>query len=191
MRGLIFVISGPSGSGKTTLLTRLLKDPELKSRLVKSISFTTRPKRSGEKDGKDYFFISHREFQYKRKAKKILEWTRYLGYYYATPKDFLEEQLKESKHLLLCLDLKGALKIKKLYPKNTVMIFVNPPSLEALKARIEKRCNKTQKTETRKRLRVARREILASGNYDYCLVNRDLRQTARQLKRMILKEIAS
>jgi guanylate kinase len=111
--GKIFVISGPSGSGKTTLLTSLIKDKKVSKLLVKSCSLTTRPKRSGEKEGKDYFFVTTPKFQSLLKAKKILEWTRYLGYYYGTPRGPLESQIQSGKCLGLCLDLKGARILKK------------------------------------------------------------------------------
>ena len=186
-QGLIFVISGPSGSGKTTLLRNLIQSKILKHKLVKSTSFTTRPKRSGEKKGKDYFFISDNEFRQKRKAKKILEWTRYLGYYYATPKDFVERQVQKGKHVLLCLDLKGVFQIKRLYPKNTVTIFVMPPSLGTLQERIKKRCSKTKKEEIRQRLQLARRELRACRRYDYCVLNKDLNQAVRELKDIITR----
>ena len=188
-QGLIFIISGPSGSGKTTLLKKLLLVRTLKNRLARSISFTTRPKRSNEKDGEDYFFLSDKQFKEKQKAKKILEWTRYLGCYYATPKDFVEKQLKKGKYLILCLDLKGTLKIKRLYPKDTITIFVMPPSLEALKDRIKKRCNTTKKEEVQKRLKLAQAELLAANRYDYCLVNKELGQVAKELKGIILSKI--
>ncbi|MFA5287672.1 MAG: guanylate kinase, partial [Candidatus Omnitrophota bacterium] len=84
---MIFVLSGPSGSGKTTLRDLLLKDKALKKIFVKSISLTTRPARLGEKKGRDYFFINESTFRSLRKNKRILEWTRYLGYYYGTEKD--------------------------------------------------------------------------------------------------------
>lgn len=190
-QGLIFVVSGPSGSGKTTLLKNLLKSRELKNRLAKSISFTTRPKRSRERQGKDYFFISDESFKQKLKSKKILEWTRYLGYYYATPKEFLKKQLAKGKSLILCLDPKGAFKIKRLYPQRTALIFIQPPSLDQLGERIEKRCNKTKKEEIQKRLKLAKTELGVSRRYDYSLVNQDLADTVRQLQDVILKEIAS
>ena len=187
--GLIFIISGPSGSGKTTLLQKLLLTKDLKNILARPISFTTRPRRSSEKEGKDYFFLSQQQFKEQRKAKKILEWTRYLGYYYATPKDFVEKQLKKGKHLVMCLDLKGALRIKRLYLKNAVTIFIMPPSLEALKERIQKRCHRTRKEEIRKRLGLAERELKAASRYDYCLLNEDLAQVVRQLQNVILSKI--
>jgi len=84
--GKLFIISGPSGSGKTTLLAGLIKDKKIGKLLVKSRSLTTRPRRTGESNGSEYFFVTPLEFRHILKAKKILEWTRYLGYYYGTPK---------------------------------------------------------------------------------------------------------
>ena len=189
-QGLIFVISGPSGSGKTTLAENLLGNKTLKNKLVRSISFTTRPGRSGERDKKDYFFISEKRFRQEQKAQNLLEWTKYLGYYYATPKEFIERQLHKAKHVILCLDFKGAFTIKRQYPKNTVTIFVMPPSLDTLLHRIATRCNKTKEEEVRQRLRLAQEELSACDRYDYCVVNKDLEQATKQLKGIILKETA-
>ncbi|MDP3731477.1 MAG: guanylate kinase [Candidatus Omnitrophota bacterium] len=188
-QGLIFIISGPSGSGKTTLAEKILGNKRLKNKLARSISFTTRPKRSGEQDKKDYFFISGKRFKREQKAKKILEWTKYLGYYYATPKDFIERQLHKAKHIILCLDLKGAFSVKRQYPGNTVTIFVIPPSLDTLLQRITSRCNKTKEGEVRQRLRLAQQELSACEKYDYCVVNKDLNQAIKELQGIILKEI--
>ncbi len=189
-QGLIFIISGPSGSGKTTLAEKILGNKRLKNKLARSISFTTRPKRSGEQDKKDYFFLSEKRFKQAQKAKKILEWTKYLGYYYATPKDFIERQLNQAKHVILCLDLKGAFTVKRQYPGNTITIFVIPPSLDTLLHRITSRCNKTKEGEVKERLRLAQQELSACDKYDYCVVNKYLSRATKQLKGIILKEIA-
>ena len=186
--GKIFIISGPSGSGKTTLLTRLIQDKKIGKLLVKSRSVTTRPRRLGEKQGKDYFFVSKDEFKHLLKAKKILEWTRYLGYYYGTPKGPVEERLKEGKHLGLCLDLKGARVLKKIYPQNTVTVFVLPPSLSVLKTRIEGRCRETNEKEIAQRLQLAQREILAASRFDYSIMNQNLQVAFKELKKIFLKE---
>jgi guanylate kinase len=187
-QGKIFIISGPSGSGKTTLLTRLIQDKKISKFLLKSRSVTTRPKRLGERQGKDYYFISKDEFKRLLKAKKILEWTRYLGYYYGTPKTPVEERLNNGKHLGLCLDLKGARVLKRIYPHNTITIFVLPPSLSELKARIEGRCRETNKKEIAQRLRLAQGELLAASKFDYCILNQNLRAALGELKRIFLKE---
>ncbi|MFA6357442.1 MAG: guanylate kinase [Candidatus Omnitrophota bacterium] len=187
--GKIFVICGPSGSGKTTLLASLIKDKKIGKLLVKSCSITTRPERSGEKDKVEYFFVSAIEFKYLLKAKKILEWTRYLGYYYGTPKGPLERQFNDGKHVGLCLDLKGARILKKLYPNNTVTIFILPPSLAELKSRIENRCSQTNKNEVARRIRLARGELLAAKEFDYSVLNQNLQVALRELKDIFLHEI--
>jgi len=187
--GLIFVISGPSGSGKTTLLSGVLKVPGLRGKLARSISLTTRPKRSGERSGKDYFFISSKQFLELRKAKKILEWTRYLGYYYATPRVFIERQIKKGKNIALCLDLKGALRLKRFFPDNTVLIFVKPPSIKVLLERISRRCRHTEPQEIKGRIQLAKLEIGGSRAYDYRLVNKNFEKTVKELKGIILKEL--
>lgn len=188
-KGLIFVISGPSGSGKTTLARKLVADPQLNNKFNRSISITTRPKRPGEKNGKDYFFYNREQFLQARKAKKILEWTRYLGYYYATPKDFARGVLRKNKNLVLALDLKGARHLKKVYPCNTVTIFILAPSLKALRDRIEKRSPGTIQQEVRGRIKLAADEISARGAFDYCLVNKDLEKTFSRLKKIVAGEL--
>ena len=188
-QGKIFVISGPSGSGKTTLAESLLKVKEFKGLLVKPASFTTRAKRSKEKSGEHYFFISEKVFKEKLTAKKILEWTRYLGYYYATSRELVEKELAAGRNIVLCLDLKGALAIKKIYPKKTVTIFVLPPSLEALKERIEGRCHKTGEKEICRRLDLARQELKDCDKYDYRIVNSNLSHARAGLRKIIRKEI--
>ena len=187
-KGLIFVISGPSGSGKTTLRDRLLEDKALKRKFTKSVSFTTRQRRSNERSGKDYFFISQADFKEKDRRKEVLEWTKYLGYYYGTSRFFVEKQLKRGKSVILCLDLKGALRIKRLYPKNSVTIFVLPPSIQTLRERIEKRCQETKKEEIARRLKLAKEELRASRRYDYTVVNKNLERAIRELKGIILLE---
>lgn len=189
LQGLIFVISGPSGSGKTTLLEKLLNDRQAKKLLVKSISLTTRPKRSTEVNKKDYFFISESKFKNWLKAKKILEWTKYLGYYYATPRDFIESQISKGKHIALCLDYNGAKAIKRAYPTNTVSIFVIPPSLAALRKRIEGRCVNTKEEEIKWRLRLAKKEISFASKYNYSLKNNNFQQALNRLRHIILSEI--
>jgi len=188
-KGIIFVISGPSGSGKTTLVKNVLHDKVLRRKLVHSVSLTTRPKRSCERNKKDYFFVTAEQFKKQLKQKKILEWTRYLGYYYATPKGPVDEQLRGGKSVVLCLDLNGARRIRQLYPKNNVTIFVKPPTLGVLTQRIQNRCHKTKALEITKRLNLAKQELLAARRYDYCLINRDLEHVTRELKDIILDNL--
>ncbi len=189
--GLIFIVSGPSGSGKTTLVQGVLTDKKLKNKFARSVSFTTRPKRTGEKNGRDYFFISREEFTAALKAKKILEWTKYLGYYYGTPKDFVDRQLRSKRDLFFCIDLKGARNIKRLYPDNTVTIFIRPGSLRDLPVRIRKRCQGTGEEEINSRLKLAKKEVLAAKTFDYQLVNKNLTQALKKLKNIVLERTST
>ena len=188
-RGKIFVVSGPSGSGKTTLRDKLLEDASLRRKFTKSVSFTTRPKRSRERHGRDYFFLKDADFKRRLKAKEILEWTEYLGYYYGTSRSFVSKQIKQGKCIILCLDLKGALGVKRLFPRNSATIFVLPPSLRILRQRIEKRCQKTKKEEVARRLRLAKEEISTSCHYDYIIVNKNLKRAVRELRKIVLEEM--
>jgi len=185
----VFVISGPSGSGKTTLLSSVLKEKALQKKFARSVSITTRPRRSKEQNGIDYFFISEAEFKRSLRAKKILEWTRYLSYYYGTPKEFVDKQLKTGKNILLCLDFRGASRIKKLYGNNCTTIFILPPSLTELTTRIRKRCHLTKTEEIERRLQLAKEEISTASKYDYCLLNDNLRTVVEELKAIITKKI--
>jgi guanylate kinase len=184
-KGILFVVSGPSGSGKTTLAAAVMADPWIRRHVRRSVSLTTRPKRSGERRGRDYFFVSRGRFLALRRAKKILEWTSYLRYYYATPKDAVDAQLAKGRHLILCLDLRGGRAIKKMYPGNSVTVFVMPPSLGVLKERIRKRCGKTSPEEIEKRLALAAGEMVAAESFDYCVLNEDLAHGVKALKKII------
>jgi guanylate kinase len=184
-KGLIFVISGPSGSGKTTLAHEILKQPKLKKKFIKSISFTTRPKRPSERQGRSYFFVCPQEFRRLLKAKKILEHTHYLGYDYGTSRNFLEQAIKKGLHLILCLDVKGAAFLNSRYPERTITIFVKPPSLDAAKKRIVGREAKTKTEELNKRLQLARKELSFVNKYNYCVVNDNLNQAIKQVVKII------
>lgn len=188
-RGLIFIISGPSGSGKTTLTEKVVREKTVKGKLAKPVSFTTRPKRSGEKGARDYFFLTEKQFREQLRAKKFLEWTKYLGYYYATPRDAIERRLARGEHIILCVDLKGAARIKHIFAQNSTTIFILPPSLAELKERIKNRCHKTKGEEIRRRIKLAKQEIAAASRYDYHLVNKNLGQVTQELKKIILKKI--
>lgn len=189
-RGLLFIISGPSGSGKTTLAASLLKSRVLKKGLIRSLSLTTRPRRPGEKDKKDYLFISEKEFQQRLRNKKILEWTKYLGYYYGTPKEFIAQQIRNGKHSVLCLDLKGAAYLKRLYPANSVTIFVLPPSLRELRRRIGQRAARAKPEEIARRLLLAKKELLSARRYNYRIVNRHFQEALKRLQNIVAAEIS-
>lgn len=181
--GRIFIISAPSGCGKTTLCKRLLK---MGLGLFNSPSMTTRPKRRGETEGRDYYFVSKDKFKELISKNRFLEWTKTYGWYYGTPKNTVEKALKNGKDVLLSIDVKGAVKIKRLYP-GTVSIFILPPSINELKERLKKR-NADNKKEINKRLKIVKKEISFANKYDYCVVNDSVTSAIRKLKTIIISE---
>jgi guanylate kinase len=182
--GKIFIISAPSGCGKTTLCKKLLDD---KLNLAHSISVTTRPPRKGEKEGADYFFVSPAEFVAMIDKGEFLEYEENFGYLYGTPKKFVEGLLNKGRNVLLSIDVKGAMNVRKLYPKNSVLIFILPPSIEALKKRLESRSSDTAHSILN-RLKLSRKEIAHKDRYDYTVVNDRLDTDYNMLKSIITSE---
>ena len=187
--GKIIIISGPSGSGKTTLHKKLLESNRFKGQLVKSISATTRPRREGERNGRDYLFLTTKQFEHKIKAGHFLEWQKVFDFYYGTPKKNIKTLLKEGKSVLLCIDVKGAAVIRRDFPE-VVSIFIQAPSFAVLKKRLL-----TRGTETKEgiavRLDIARDELEEAKNYNYILVNDDLSEACRKLEDIIEKELTT
>ena len=183
-KGKVFIISGPSGSGKTTLYKRLLTD---KFPLIKSISVTTRPKRPGERHGRDYFFVSLKMFLFKKRAGHFLEWQKVFDNYYGTPNKVVQDLLRSSNNVLLCIDVKGAKVVRRKYSK-AVTIFIKTPSLEILRERLIKRGSETPETVDL-RLNIARQELKETKNYKYIINNDNLNKAYKELKTIIRKEI--
>lgn len=180
---LLVVISSPSGAGKTTVCKKVLKrHPEY----LYSVSFTTREKRKGEVDGKDYHFVGGKEFEKMIKRKEFAEWACVYGDYYGTSKKVIEWAKKEKKTLIMVLDVQGAFAFKRLYPES-VLIFMLPPSLEELKKRLKKRAT-DKREDMKKRLKSAVKEISFWSNYDYVLVNENLNQTVKEVENIISAE---
>ncbi|MDD5044098.1 MAG: guanylate kinase [Candidatus Omnitrophica bacterium] len=191
-KGLIFVVSGPSGSGKTTLAKKILEDSLLKKKLSRLVSFTTRPRRPGERNRHDYFFVSRAEFLRQRREKKFLEWTEYLGYYYATAKDNIRQKLSKGRSVVLCVDQRGAFRIRTIFPKHTRLIFILPPDLKTLEKRIHLRSLKAKNhEEIARRLRLAREEMKLCRRFDCCIMNKSLTRALNELKRFVRKEIVA
>ena len=186
-KGKIVIISGPSGSGKTTLHKKLLLSRRLKGKLVKSISATTRPRRLGEREGRDYLFLTQKEFLKKRKAGYFLEWQKVFDSYYGTPKQAVLRLLKRGRNVLLCIDVKGARVVERQFP-DAVKIFIRAPSLAVLKKRLQKRGSET-KADLKLRLAIARREMLEEKNYNYVVMNNNLPKALRDLESVISFEI--
>lgn len=183
-KGKVFVISAPSGCGKTTLCKKLLAD---KLNLIHSISATTRPPRKDEKDGVDYFFVSAKKFIAMIDAHEFLEYEENFGWLYGTPKKFIDEKLKKGKNILLSIDVKGAMNVRRLYPQESVLIFIMPPSVGALKKRLESRMADTSHAITN-RLKIAKKEIAYKDKYDYLIVNDRLDTAYKKLKGIITSQ---
>lgn len=181
--GGIFILSAPSGAGKTTLISRLLKIfPEM----LLSVSYTTRPRRPGEVHGRDYFFVGKEKFAVMRARGGFAEWARVHGALYGTPRSPLDRSVRRGRDILLDIDVQGARKIKKLYPR-AVSIFLLPPSWQELEKRLAGR-GTDRRENIRRRLENARREIRAIVRYDYFLVNREIGEALASLKSIVVAE---
>lgn len=181
-KGNIFVISAPSGAGKTTIIKNILQEiPDLSF----SVSATTRKKRDNEIDGVDYFFLSEEEFKRKIDENAFLEWEKFYDYYYGTPKDFIDEKIKNGKSVLLEVDVKGALRIKSIYPE-AILVYIYPPSFEVLVERLKKRKTEDE-TELKKRVERAKMELSHKDKFDYLVVNEDLNTAVLEVKSLIKK----
>lgn len=182
----VIVISGPSGVGKTTIYKRLLT--ELSDRIDFSISATTRKPRKNEINGVDYYFMSIEEFEKLKEKNEFVEWAIVYGNYYGTLKSEIERILKSGKSCLLDIDVQGGLNVKKNLPES-YLIFIKPPSEEALKERITSR-NLDSKEEIEKRLSVAKQEMEYSKFYDTIIENDELDGCYNRVKSEILKIIS-
>jgi guanylate kinase len=183
LKGLLVVISAPSGTGKTTLTHMLLKEfPNMEF----SVSYTTRPPRPGEVNGKDYFFVDRETFERMIEEGDFLEWAEVYGNLYGTSKSQVLKALNEGKDIILDIDTQGALQVKKNFPE-AVLIFVLPPSLSELERRLRRRGTDDEETIER-RLRVVREEIKRAPLYDYIVVNDVLEIAFENLKSIIRAE---
>lgn len=185
-RGKLFVISAPSGSGKTTLCQKLICGFSGKRRLVRSVSATTRKRRKGEREGRDYFFISRGEFNRRIRQNQFLEWARVLGQLYGTPREFVEQQIVRGRDVLLSIDVQGALKIKR-KKYDAVFIFILPPSFEELAQRLRLRSTEG-KHEIMRRLKLAKKEMECIREYNYAVLNDKITHALKRLKEIIRSE---
>lgn len=180
MKNLI-VISAPSGAGKSTLCRALQKKyPQIQF----SISSTTRPKRKYEKDGYDYDFITEKDFFKKAQANKFIEFETVHGYYYGTPKANIDDAIKQNQYLLLEVDVKGALKIKEVYPENATTIFITLPSIDDIVERLRKRGSETEE-RIAKRMERTEMELTYKSQFDYTIVNDDFERALTELINII------
>tara|TARA_Y100000748_G_C15483482_1_gene483827 strand:+ start:698 stop:1291 length:594 start_codon:yes stop_codon:yes gene_type:complete len=178
-------ISAPSGSGKTTLCKAIQRmKPEIKW----SISYTTRTKRNIEKDGVDYHFISLSKFKHLMRKDYFIEWESVHGFYYGTAKKTLDDAVENCKTLLMELDVKGSMKIMKLFPDKTFSIFIMPPSLEHLRKRLENR-GTDSKDRIEIRLKRFTKEIGFKDKFDHVIVNKNLKEAELELIDILDKKI--
>ncbi|HEY3150090.1 MAG TPA: guanylate kinase [Candidatus Binatia bacterium] len=184
-QGIIFILSAPSGAGKTTLYNGLKEIyPEIKL----SVSCTTRGQRSGELNGRDYRFLTEREFKTLKSRGQFAEWAKVHDYFYGTPKKPLDRNIRAGRDVLLDIDVQGARKIKKAYPQ-AVSIFLLPPSLGELQRRLATRGTDGNDT-IRRRLANARGEIGEIMHYDYYVVNREVTEAVQLLSSIVKAERA-
>ena len=181
-KGLLFVVSGPSGCGKGTLLAEILKNDNI----FYSVSATTRAPRPGETDGINYHFLTKEKFEELISQNGMLEYAEYCGNYYGTPRKPVEDMLAEGKHVILEIEVQGAMKIMEKCPE-AVFVFILPPSLKELCRRLHKRGTETEET-IEKRLGEAEGEIKQAYKYDYTLINGELSKAVDDMKAIIRAE---
>lgn len=179
-QGKLIVICAPSGSGKTTIAREIMK---LNPSLVFSVSATTRPKRPGEMDGRDYFFLAKEEFKRRVDAGEFVEWEEVYGEYYGTLKSEVEHALRRGHHAVFDVDVNGGLAIKR-YSPSALLIFVRPPSVEVLRQRLEQRKTETEET-LKKRLERVPMELEKGNQFDHQVVNDVLGTAVAEVQRIV------
>jgi len=184
-RGFLVVFSAPSGAGKSTIVREILKRSPVPG-MVLSVSATTRPKRPGEQEGKDYYFLSEEEFRERIRKGEFVEWAQVHGYLYGTLRTTVKEALERGKVLLLEIDVQGARQVRRAFP-DSVLVFVAPPSLEILGERLRAR-GRDPEEEIQRRLEVAPRELSEAENYDYIVVNRELEEAVKTVEAILIAE---
>ena len=183
-RGLLIVISGPSGVGKGTVRRALFNMTG--HNLIFSISMTTRPPREGEVDGVDYYFVDEETFLKNVKEDKFLEWAKFVGHYYGTPRDKVEDYLELGKEVVLEIEVDGALQFRDKM-KEAIFIFIVPPSKEALYQRLVERGTENPEL-INDRFNKAQNEFLLAYKYDYIVVNDDVANAADKIMAIIRAE---
>jgi guanylate kinase len=175
-RGHLFIISAPSGAGKTTLTKAVLEQfPDM----LYSISYTTRKPRANEQDGVDYHFVSKQDFKKEITKGRWAEWAEVYGNYYGTSDEFIKKSLSSGSDILLDIDIQGTLQILKHYP-DSVTIFILPPSLNAIRKRLEMR-GSDSKAVIEKRLVNASKEMAQKKMYRHIIVNDNLPEAIEEL----------
>lgn len=185
-KGLLIVLSGPSGVGKGTVRKALFEMPD--QNFVYSVSMTTRKMRPGEVEGRDYYFVSRDEFEQKIKEGKFLEHAEFVGNYYGTPIDKVNEQLENGKEVILEIEVEGALQVREKC-KDAVFIFLAPPGKQALYDRLKRRGTESEEV-IKERIDKANREFKLAFKYDYIVINDEVRNAADRIMAIIRAEHA-
>ena len=180
----MLVLSSPSGAGKTSICKKIL---ETEKNLVMSISYTTRPKRKSEQDGKDYFFVKKKKFDELQEKNFFVESALVFDHFYGTPKNFIENNIRKGKDILFDIDWQGAQKLVDYSKNDVVSIFVLPPSNKILLERLKKR-NEDSNEIVKKRMSKAKSEISHWIEYDYIIINHDISKSAAEVKSILFAE---
>jgi guanylate kinase len=183
-RGLMLVLSSPSGAGKSTIARSLIESDQ---GFELSVSVTTRPRRGSEIEGQHYHFRSRREFEILRDNDELLEWAEVHGNYYATPREPAERAMAEGRDMLFDIDWQGAKQLKEKVRGDIVSIFILPPSMKELKARLKRRAE-DQEAVIETRLKNARTEIEHWTEYDFVVVNDDLDRAFADVRSIVAAE---
>jgi guanylate kinase len=182
-RGFPIIISGPTGSGKTSLSNKIVK---LDRGVKYSVSATTRPKRKGEREGRDYHFVEHKTFEEWIRSEKFCEWAKVHDHYYGTLRNFIEQTLSKGKEVVIDVDYQGRKALRKEYPDG-VYIFLLPPTYADLEKRLRKRGTES-KEAIRKRLEGVEKELKGLKSADYLVINRNILKTAHAVQMIIKAE---
>lgn len=183
--GLLVIMSAPSGCGKDTVFKELVKK---RDDVVESVSATTRKPREGEIDGVNYFFLTKDKFEKMIKNNGFLEYANYNGNYYGTPVKGVQKAIEEGKVCFLIIEVQGAQKVMKMFPDNSISIFLLPPSLEVLEKRLRKRDSDGEEM-IRQRLDIANVEMSYKDKYTYQIVNDDIDVCVNDIDRIISQEL--
>lgn len=180
-KGTLFVVTGPSGAGKGTILSRVFAQLE---DIYFSVSATTRPPREGEEHGVHYLFITREEFLTMIEQERLLEHAEYVGNFYGTPLDPVEDHLARGEDVVLEIEIQGALKVKAKRP-DAVLVFIAPPSFAELERRLRARGTEEEAVVLR-RMAAARRECASMEAYEYIVVNDQADQAAEEMKSILI-----
>ena len=184
-KGMLVILSAPSGCGKDTVYTELCK---VRNDIVKSVSATTRPKRDGEVEGVNYYYLSKDEFEYLIKNNGLIEYTCYNNCYYGTPVSNITNAVNAGKVCFLIIEVEGAQNIMKLFPDDCVSIFLLPPNFEVLEKRLRGRDSDNEEI-IQGRLNIAKDELSYKDKYDYNVINDKLDACVNEINQIISAEL--